>query len=142
MATAWTIPAGNLVNFYDGTHDIDTDTLKMALFVDGYDDTTTTYGTTNEATGDGYTAGGATLANVSLSESGGVVTFDCDDVEWDATGGSLSARWAVIYNDTDASKTVMFVSDLNDGTAADLTATNDTFTVSINASGVATFEQT
>ena len=49
-----------------GLHDLDGHTLKMALFTSSatLDATTTAYSTTNESSGTGYTAGGATLANV------------------------------------------------------------------------------
>ena len=47
-----------------GTHDLDTDTIKIALFTSSasLDATTTAYSTSNEvANGNGYTTGGNTL---------------------------------------------------------------------------------
>jgi len=54
-----------------GLHDLDGHTLKMALFTSSatLGATTTAYSTTNESSGTGYTAGGATLANVAVSLS-------------------------------------------------------------------------
>ena len=138
-ATAWAVPAGNKVKFLDGTHDLNTHTFKIALFTSIYTTSTTTYSTTNElATANGYTQGGITLANVSLGESGGTVTFDADDVVWTASGGDITARYAVIYNDTDASKTIVGWSLLDDTPADVVASDSNTLTIEFNASGILT----
>ena len=61
-----------------GLHDLDGHTLKMALFTSSatLGATTTAYSTTNESSGTGYTAGGATLANVAVSLSGTTAFVD------------------------------------------------------------------
>jgi hypothetical protein len=56
---------------------------------------------TEVANGNGYTTGGQSLANVTV----GTVTtndasFDADDVTWTASGGSIIASYALLYNDT------------------------------------------
>ena len=54
------------------------------------------------ANGLGYTTGGATLASVSLTADNtldrSLLTWD--DVQWDATGGSLVVSGAIIYDDS------------------------------------------
>lgn len=109
----------------------------MALFLStsNIGASSTTYaGLTNEhANGNGYTTGGEA---VTLSLSGTTtVTVDCTDVTWTASGGSIVARFAVIY---EVSGRVLCYC-LLDSTPADVTATagND-LTVQINASGVFT----
>ena len=54
------------------------------------------------ANGNGYTSGGKALTNITLTLSGAVATFDADDVEWTASGGSISARYAVLFYDAGA----------------------------------------
>lgn len=48
------------------------------------------------ATGNGYTKGGKTLENVSLSYSAGVLTMKADDVKWIASGAGIAARSALL----------------------------------------------
>jgi len=54
---------------------------------------------TELGSGNGYTTGGATLANQSVSYSSGVSTFDADDVTWTFTG-SKTFRYALVYKST------------------------------------------
>ena len=55
-------------------HDLATDTLKLALFTSDaiINPTTTVYSSTDEVVASGYTAGGATLAGVTITTSPGV----------------------------------------------------------------------
>lgn len=84
-----------------------TDTYKVKLFTSAtFNATHTTEaaaGGTEVANGNGYTTGGATLANVTVSiKNTNKAMFDADDVTWTATGGSIAATCARIYNYTDA----------------------------------------
>jgi hypothetical protein len=89
-----------------GLHDLDSDTIKIALYTSSasLDATTDTYTTSNEVSGAGYTAGGATLANASVIENGTSGCFDSDDPEW--TSATFTARGALIYNDTDGDRAI------------------------------------
>lgn len=130
----------------DGTVDMDADTFKMALFTSASNAATLTLDnfaalTNQVAGGNGYTAGGETLTTVTWNESSGTVTFDADNVVWTASGGSITARFAVIYDDTVATPVVdaLVAYCLMDNTPADVTATDgNTLTVQINASGIFT----
>ena len=130
----------------DGTVDMDGDTFKMALALSTSNIATTSVdgyaAVTNEvANGNGYTTGGETLASVTWTESSGTVTFDCADEVWTASGGSITARFAFIYDDTVTSPVAdpVVCHSLLDNTPADVTATDgNTFTVAINASGIFT----
>jgi hypothetical protein len=121
----------------DGTFDIDSDTWKMALFTStsNLGASTTTYaGVTNEvANANGYTTGGV---SVTLSLSGTTtVTVASTNATWTASGGSITARFAAIY---EVGGNVLCYC-LLDSTPADVTATDgNTLTVQINASGVFT----
>ena len=131
-----TVPLDNLVLLFDGTFDLDTDTFKVALFNSSYSVATRFYSTTNElATDFGYTQGGEDLDNVSLGEAAGVVTFDADPVEWNASGGDIVARFAVIYQDAGSFPILGYV--LLDTTPADVTVTDgNSLTITWAANGI------
>lgn len=52
------------------------------------------------STANGYTAGGAALSSVTWTSDGTNNKFDADDVTWTASGGSITAYHAVVYDDT------------------------------------------
>jgi len=93
-----------------GLHDLDGHTLKMALFTSSatLGATTTAYSTTNESSGTGYTAGGATLANVAVSLSGTTAFVDFDDVSF--TSATISdAAGALIYNSSASNRAIAVI---------------------------------
>lgn len=58
-------------------------------------------GGTEVANGNGYTTGGALLANVTITTvTTNDAKFDADDVTWAVTGGSITAVAGIIYNDS------------------------------------------
>jgi hypothetical protein len=134
-AGAWTFTNNSRSNLKMKT--ITTDTYKMALFLStsNLSTSSTTYAAlTNEhANANGYTTGGQAI---TISKSGTTtITVDSTDVTWTASGGSITARFAVIY---EVSGDVLCYA-LLDSIPADVTATNgNTLPVIINASGVFT----
>lgn len=108
-----------------GTHDLDTDVIKIALFTSAatLGATTTAYSSTNEvASGSGYTTGGNTLAGATISSSGTTAFVDFSDSTW--SSASFTARGALIYNSSKSNKAVA-VLDFG----ADKTSTNGDFVV-------------
>lgn len=82
------------------------DTYKLKLYSAAtFDATNTTLvgvTGTETTTATGYTAGGQALANVAVTTTTtNDAKFDADDVTWTASGGSIDAAYAIIYNDTD-----------------------------------------
>lgn len=134
----WTLTNAGRTYLLDGTFDLNSDTMKIALFqsTSNIGSGSTTYaGLTNEvANGNGYTTGGNSVTG-SLSGTT-TVTFDVSDpTAWTASGGSITARFAVLY---EVSGNVICYC-LLDSTPADVTATSgNTLTITINASGVFT----
>lgn len=131
----------------DGTHDLDdTANWKMALFTSTSNANTLSVGTgvygdlTNEvANGSGYLTGGVALTGVTFTQTGGTASFDVTDPVWTASGGSITARFAVIYRNATVNTVVkpLLCVCLLDTAPADITATTgNTLTVTINASGV------
>src|SRR5512138_123824 len=133
----------------DGTHDLDdTTNWKCALFTSLSNANTLSVGTavyadlTNElTTANGYTLGGAALTTVTWTRSAGTTTWDCDNVTWTAAGGSITARFAVIYRNATVNTIIkpLLCVCLLDTAPADVTATDtNTFTITMNAGGLFT----
>lgn len=119
--------------------DWDTDTIKCALTTSSYtpDQDAHDYfnDVTNEVSGTGYTAGGAALANKTVTYTGGTNKFmlDADDVSW--TTATITARTAVVYDASPASDATrpLICYQQSDG---DISSTAGTFTVQWHASGI------
>lgn len=119
-----------------------TDTIKGMVTTNSYtpDQDTHDYkdDVTNEVTGTGYTAGGATLANKTLTYTGAtnVTKFDADDLSW-TTSTIANARICVIYNDTPATAATkpLLWYIVND---ADVSTSAGTLTVAFDSAGIAT----
>lgn len=124
-----------------GLLDHDGHTFKCALFLSTSNCDTATHDeladlTNQHANGNGYTTGGATITNLVITQASGTTTWDFDNIAWTATGGSIIARFAVIYDDTVAGDPLI-ARCLLDTTPADATATDgNPFTISISSSGV------
>jgi len=137
-AGAWTFTNEGRTKLLDGTFNVESDSFKMALFLStsNIGPTSTTYaGLTNEhANANGYTTGGNAVA-LSLT---GTTTVKADidtDPQWTASGGSITARFAVIY---EVGGHVLCYCLLDD-TPADVTVTDgNTLTVAAHANGVFT----
>lgn len=109
------------------------DTIKAALFQSTSNISTSqsSYSSlTNEVAGaNGYTTGGVTLTNVSVTRDGSALEFTSDAVAWTASGGSITARYLVMYSDTPSNKSIILFFELDD-TPADVTIT-DTNTLTV-----------
>ena len=75
-------------------------TFKLALYTSSADlgAATTAYSDTAEASGTGYSAGGAALGNVNPTSSGTTGFTDFDDLTFSSS--TITANGALIYNDT------------------------------------------
>jgi hypothetical protein len=111
-----------------GEHDLDTNTIKIALFTSAatLSAATTAYSTSNEVVGTGYTAGGNTLTGAVVTLSGTTAFVDFTDTTW-ATA-TITARGALIYNSSQANKAIA-VLDFG----GDKTSTAGNFTVQFPA---------
>jgi hypothetical protein len=89
----------------EGVHDFRAvadggDSFYIALYDSAatFTASTTSYTTTDEVTGTGYTAGGKLLTQVAPTTSGTTALVDFADVTW--SSATLTARGALIYNST------------------------------------------
>jgi len=115
-----------------GTHNLNTDTLKVMLTNTAPVATNTVKTDITEiSAGNGYTAGGDDITN-TYTESGGTATLAATDVTFTASGGTIGPfQYAVIYNDTAASDNLVCWFDY--GSSITLNDT-ETFTVDFGAS--------
>jgi len=113
-----------------GVHDLDTDSLKIALIKGSH---TGTYGasTTNysnvtsnsdEASGAGYSAGGQVLDSATITLSGSTAFVDFADEVF--TNATVSADGCIIYNSSQANRAIAV---FNFGST--VTSTNGDFTI-------------
>lgn len=95
-----------------GVHDLDTDTLKLALIkaspTGTYGAATTNYsdvtGNSDEASGSGYSAGGGTLDSPAISLSGTTAFVDFADEAF--SNVTVSADGCIIYNSSQSNKAI------------------------------------
>jgi hypothetical protein len=115
------------------------DTIKLMLCSSSYTPNQDTHryksDVSNEITGTGYTAGGATVGSVTVSYDTGtnVLSFDANDVTWSAA--SVTARFGVLYDSSpgsDATRPLIGWIDFG----GDVTSTGADFTIAWNASGI------
>ena len=114
-------------------HQLNTDTLKVYLTNAAPVTSNTVYNTPADlATANGYTAGGEDVTN-TWSQTGGTATLAIGaDIVWTASGGTIGPfRYAVLYNDSDASKPLIGYWDY--GSAITLQI-GETFTFDMTAS--------
>jgi hypothetical protein len=94
-------------------------------------------GGTEVANGNGYTTGGATLANAAVTTvNTNEAKFDADDVTWAASGGAITASFAILYNATDADDPPVAFIDFD---GAETAGTGTDFKIIWNANGIVTF---
>jgi hypothetical protein len=112
-----------------GTHDLDTDILKLALIkatpTGTYGASTTNYstvtGNSDEASGTNYTTGGQTLDGATISLSGTTAIVDFTDEVF--SNVTVSADGCIIYNSSKANRAICVIDfgGTVSATAGDLT---------------------
>lgn len=120
--------------------DFDSDTIKVMLLTSAYTPNQDTHDylddvVANEVSGTGYTAGGAALASktVTYDASTNTVKFDAADTTWSSS--SITARYAVVYDDspsTNATKPLLLIQDFT----TDRASSNGDFSVRWNTNGL------
>ncbi|MCK9468214.1 MAG: hypothetical protein M0Q49_02250 [Porticoccaceae bacterium] len=139
-----------LVDVQEGLHDHENDTFKLGLITTATTPTGATSdprwgaggGTnlsSNQVTpGGNYSSGGPTIANPTVTLSGGAGVWDGDDISiLQDANNPAGARWGIIYNDTDAGKRAVGFVDLG----ADIDLAAGDFSITWNASGISTLSK-
>lgn len=109
-AGAYVIPYKARLNIANATNLLaaNTSLFKLALILstwmpaDSTDEVWADVSAHEIPAGNGYTAGGASLSGVTLSQASGIVTFTHSTVTWTASGGYIPAwrRGLIYYNGT------------------------------------------
>lgn len=125
-AGSWTFYNSFREYVADGTIDLDTHVFKVLLTTSSYTPSAASHtqisDITNELSGSGYARYTLTA---TWTRSGATVTFDSDDATFTASGGSITARYAVIFDDTTTSPADALVCYcVLDSTPADVTVTD------------------
>jgi hypothetical protein len=132
MAATFTVYESFKKNMQNGTLDMDTDVLKVVLWqtLSGVSIPTASLAgsltSTQVTNGNGYTTGGKTLSNTSVTISGSNAKFDADDTWWSANGGSIQNMAAFtiqLTNGTSANAVLVGWGQLST-TAVSITNTN------------------
>ena len=121
--------------------DYDSDVIKVSLHTSTYAPNQDTHDffndATNEVTGTGYTAGGATLGTKAITYTAGTNVFmiDAADTVWSAS--TITARYAVVYDSTPGTAaTNPLICYIDFG--ADVISSAGDFTITWSGSGIAT----
>ena len=109
MAISSAIPTSFKQELLVGTHNFTAtsgNSFKLALYTSSatLGATTTAFTTTGQASGTNYTSGGATLTSVTPTTSGTTALVDFADLVFGTA--TITARGAMIYNDTQSDKAV------------------------------------
>lgn len=122
----------------NGNIDFASDTIKVALVTSSYTPNQDTHDffndITNEVTGTGYTAGGATLGTKSVTQddTDNEGVFDAADTTWSSS--TITARGAVVYKDTGVDSTSNLICYFDFG--SDQSSSSGDFTIQWNAEGI------
>jgi len=116
------------VELLKGVHDFSAsggNTFKLALYDSSatLDASTTSFTTSNEVSGTGYTSGGAALTNIEPTSSGTTAFLDFADLTF--SSATITARGALIYNSSATGNPAVAVLDFG----ADKTSTSGDFSI-------------
>lgn len=128
----------------NGTVDLTSSDIKLALLTDAYTpdlDTHTVWGDVSAAevaAGDGYTAGGAQLPNRAVTRTVSITKWTGDNVTF--AGLTKTFKYGILYVDATVNgviKPLIAVIDFDDsGTDAVITVTDAAYTVQWHADGI------
>ncbi len=121
--------------------DWEADDIRVALVSSAYtpdkDDTQWSDASGNEITGTGYTAGGALLANASVTQddTNDLAKLDGDDVTWQTS--TITAYYAILYDSTLGGNDLIECVDFG----ADKSSSEGDFKIQWDASGIMSVQQ-
>ena len=136
MAITSTLTTSFKVELLKGNHNFTNssgDTMKLALYTSSatLGATTTSFVTTGQASGTGYSTGGSNLTNVTPTSTGTTAVTDFSDLTFGTA--TITARGCMIYNSSDSNKSVATIDF-----GGDKTSTAGDFTVVMPAAAAST----
>ena len=128
MAISQSLCTSFKVELLKGVHDFSSggDSFKIALYTSSanLDASTTAFTVTGEVSGTGYTSGGLALTNVTPTSTGTTAFTDFADITF--SSATITARGAMIYNDTEAGDPAVAILDFG----VDKSSSDGDFTIS------------
>lgn len=116
--------------------DLDNDTFKLVILGESYTPNTSTHDEVADLSDESANYTRPTLTP-SWSRSGTTSTFDeTSNPSITATGGAMTVKYAVIFDDTVSGDPLIAYCDLNSGGSELSIAEGDVITINMNASGV------
>ena len=136
MAITSTLTTSFKVELLKGNHNFTNssgDTMKLALYTSSatLGATTTSFVTTGQASGTGYSTGGSNLTNVTPTSTGTTAVTDFSDLTFGTA--TITARGCMIYNSSDSNKSVATIDF-----GGDKTSTAGAFTIVFPAKAAST----
>ena len=136
MAITSTLTTSFKVELLKGNHNFTNssgDTMKLALYTSSatLGATTTSFVTTGQASGTGYSTGGSNLTNVTPTSTGTTAVTDFSDLTFGTA--TITARGCMIYNSSDSNKSVATIDF-----GGDKTSTAGDFTIVFPAAAAST----
>lgn len=129
--------------FANGTNAAGSTYKVKLLTTAAFDATHTTLaatGGTEVSNANGYATGGAALSGVGVSTvTTNDAVFDASDVSWSASGGAITASFAILYNFSATDSPPLAFIDFGGSTSA---ASGTDFTIVWDAGGIFTFTVT
>jgi hypothetical protein len=104
------VPLSARKEFFQGVHDFNNDTFKIALYGNSADLTligTTAYTPAGEVVAPGYAAGGVLLTGGVIGDDNKVATIDFNNVVIPGVG--MTVRAAIIYNSSKSNRAVRII---------------------------------
>ena len=105
--------------------DLENDSLIIVLLADTYSPSVdhTQYSDVSGhelATANGYTQKTKALANVTVTDddANDRANVDCDDISWTASGGSITARYAAVIDDSVTDDPLVYLFDFGENKTA------------------------
>ena len=136
MAITSTLTTSFKVELLKGNHNFTNssgDTMKLALYTSSatLGAITTSFVTTGQASGTGYSTGGSNLTNVTPTSTGTTAVTDFSDLTFGTA--TITARGCMIYNSSDSNKSVATIDF-----GGDKTSTAGDFTIVFPAKAAST----
>ena len=136
MAITSTLTTSFKVELLKGNHNFTNssgDSYKLDLYTSSatLGATTTSFTTTGQASGTGYSTGGGTLTNVTPTSTGTTAVTDFSDLTFGTA--TITARGCMIYNSSDSNKSVATIDF-----GGDKTSTAGDFTIVFPAKAAST----
>jgi len=137
-AQAWQLYHNAILRTLNGGYDFDTHVFKCALLTAAHTPDLAVHDDLADVVAEEVAGGGdyarQAVGGITLVLAAGVATFDCNDIDF-GDPVTITAKYAVIYDDTHAADGLFAITDLNLG-GGSVSSVAGPFLLTIHSSGV------